>query len=319
MTFRSEHKQYANIARYETLDDWQPVKGYDFDQPFDLQKFLEAYGTTGIQATNLYRAIQIAREMDGFVFLSCTSNMGSSGVRDIIRYLVQHKKVHALVMSAGAVEEDVIKTIKPFVIGSFTAPGRMLLDKGVGRIGNIFAPYERYLHFEKFMRPFLEQLHDKDVMTPSQFLKELGAYVDHEESILSWAARNDIPIFSPALTDGSLGDLLTFQRQKNPGLVMDMLGDSHAIMKLVLEHEKTGAILLGGGVPKHFILNANIFKEGLDHAIYLTTATEHDASDSGGNPEEAISWAKIKPDGKAVKVVADASITFPLLVAGWLS
>ncbi|MEM4756371.1 MAG: deoxyhypusine synthase family protein, partial [Candidatus Woesearchaeota archaeon] len=50
--------------------------------------------------------------------------------------------------------------------------------------------------------------------------------------------------------------------------------------------------------------------------IYITTAQEFDASDSGGNPQEAISWAKLKVNGQHVKIKVEASIAFPLLVAG---
>jgi deoxyhypusine synthase len=87
------------------------------------------------------------------------------------------------------------------------------------------------------------------------------------------------------------------------------------IINLALNSEKTGAIILGGGVAKHYVLNANIFREGLDYAVYITTATEHDASDSGGNQQEAMTWAKIKLNAPNVKVIAEASLVFPLLVA----
>jgi deoxyhypusine synthase len=43
--------------------------------------------------------------------------------------------------------------------------------------------------------------------------------INNEESVCYWAAKNGIPIFSPALTDGSLGDMLFFHSFKNPGLV----------------------------------------------------------------------------------------------------
>lgn len=37
------------------------------------------------------------------------------------------------------------------------------------------------------------------------------------------AFQNDIPVFSPALTDGSLGDMIYFHSYKNPGLVLDIV------------------------------------------------------------------------------------------------
>ena len=43
------------------------------------------------------------------IFLGFTSNLISSGVREHIRYLVQHKMVDVVVTTAGGVEEDLIK------------------------------------------------------------------------------------------------------------------------------------------------------------------------------------------------------------------
>lgn len=69
------------------------------------------------------------------------------------------------------------------------------------------------------------------------------------------------------------------------------------------------------GVPKHHINNANLMRNGADFAVFLNTAQEFDGSDSGARPDEAISWGKIKPDAKPVKVCGDATILFPLLVS----
>lgn len=56
-------------------------------------------------------------------------------------------------------------------------------------------------------------------------------------------------------------------------------------------------------------------RNGAEFVVYVNTANEFDGSDSGAKPDEAISWGKIKKDAKPVKINADASIIFPLLVA----
>jgi deoxyhypusine synthase len=330
MRYKMEHSDYQEQARfmrrYETLEGFPEVKGYDFEQKFNFQEFINSYKSMGIQGTHLGMAIDIINKMiedEAFIFLSATSNMVSSGNREIIKYLVKNRKIHVISMSAGAVEEDIIKCFKPFVIGSFDIAGRALFDKGVGRIGNIFAPYDRYLYFEKFMNPLFDRIYVEmqsgKVFTASEFIKELGREIEgkehYEDSILYWAYKNDIPVFCPALTDGSLGDLMHFQRQKRKDFIIDIVGDHEKIVSLTLNHEKTAAILLGGGTPKHYILNANIFRDGLDYAVYITTAQEYDASDSGGNPQEAMTWAKLKVDAPNVKIRAEATIVFPLIVA----
>ena len=65
---------------------------------------------------------------------------------------------------------------------------------------------------------------------------------------------------------------------------------------------KTGVIILGGGLPKHHICNANLMRNGADFAVFINTAQEYDGSDSGARPDEAVSWGKIRGDANSVKV-----------------
>jgi len=61
-----------------------------------------------------FREDQSTVDRDGVrtkIFLGFTSNLISSGVREHIRYLVQHKMVDVIVTTAGGVEEDLIKVI----------------------------------------------------------------------------------------------------------------------------------------------------------------------------------------------------------------
>ena len=73
----------------------------------------------------------------------------------MIRYLVQHKHVSALVTSAGGIEEDLIKCLAPAYMGNFSANGANLRDQGINRIGNIFMPNNNYCLFEDWISPIL--------------------------------------------------------------------------------------------------------------------------------------------------------------------
>jgi len=143
---------------------------------------------------------------------------------------------------------------------------------------------------------------------------------------LSVLDQNNIPVYCPALTDGSLGDMLFCHAVRNPGLIIDIVqGMIHCsvlafafLCNIELEiftdirlmngeaihatPRKTGIIVLGGGLPKHHICNANMFRNGADYAVYINTAQEFDGSDSGAHPDEAVSWGKIKGSAKPVKV-----------------
>jgi deoxyhypusine synthase len=313
------HQQYG-LKLDNSLEGYPEIKGYDFEEEFDFSKFLKSFSTNGFQAANLAEGIEISKSMireKATVFLSFTSNQVSCGNREVIKYLVKYKKVNVLVTSAGGIEEDIIKALKPFVVGKFNVPGQILFEQGINRTGNIFVPNDRYAYFDKFMQTFFKKIYSiKKVWSPKEFIRELGLAINDDSSILYWAAKNDIPIFCPGLVDGSIGDLVVFFKQQNPDFLMDVSQEVVDITKIVLNSEKTGGILLGGGISKHFALNANIFKEGFDYAVYINTASEFDGSDSGAKVEEAISWGKVKGSAPAVKIHCDASIAFPLLVAG---
>jgi deoxyhypusine synthase len=300
------------------------VKGYNFENGLDFDRFLENYMSTGFQATNVARAIEVVKKMRDekvTVFFGYTSNMVSSGIRDVIRYLVKNKMVHVLVTTAGGVEEDIIKCLKPFVLGRFDAKGAELREKGINRIGNVFVPNDRYIKFEKFMNVFLAKMLEKEkkgncILSPSEIIHELGKEINNEQSIYYWAYKNDIPVFCPALTDGSFGDMTYFFKKKNPEFRIDIVDDLIRINDIAINAEKTGIILLGAGIIKHHICNANLFRDGADYALYINTAQEFDGSDAGARPDEAVSWGKIRPEAKSVKVYGDATIIFPLIVAG---
>merc|ERR1719225_474473 len=67
-------------------------------------------------------------------------------------------------------------------------------------------------------------------------------------------------------------------------------------------------IIVGGGLIKHHIANANLMRNGANYSVYINTATEFDGSDSGARPDEAVSWGKIRMDAKPVKVYSDATL-----------
>jgi deoxyhypusine synthase len=146
-------------------------------------------------------------------------------------------------------------------------------------------------------------------------IKKLGEEINDESSIYYWCAKNDIPVYCPAITDGSLGDMIYFHSYKNPGLVIDIAGDIRSVNNQAVFAKKTGMIILGGGVIKHHICNANLMRNGADYAVYINTAQEFDGSDAGARPDEAVSWGKIRLNAESVKIYAEASLVFPLIVA----
>ncbi len=295
------------------------VKGYDFNNGLNWNELIDSFSTTGFQATHLAKAIEIVKKMrkeNAFIYLGYTSNIVSSGIRDIIRYLVQHKFVDVLVTTGGGVEEDIIKCLDDFKIGAFSASGETLRKKGINRIGNIFVPNSRYIKFEKWISPILRKYKDM-TLAPSQLVKILGGEIKDERSIYYWASRNSIPVYCYTITDGSLGDMIYFFKHQEEGknFRIDIVEDTVELNNSTIGKKKTGIIILGSGVIKHSICNANMYRNGADYAVYFNNALEEDGSDAGARPDEAVSWGKIKIRGESVKVFGDITINFPILVA----
>ena len=287
----------------------------------------------------------VRRKIRARIFLSFTSNQISCGQREIIRFIVQHKMVDVIVTTAGGVEEDLIKCFEPTFMGDFKLNGVALRKKGINRIGNLLIPNRNYCQFEDWMEPLIDTMHDemdakhrewakevvalkegssgednkdmpeKFVWTPSKMIHRLGKEIDDESSVLYWATKNDIPIFCPALTDGSVGDMLYFHSYKRNGFILDINEDIRGINDLAVQCHCSGQIIIGGGIVKHHTCNANLMRNGANYSVYINTGQEFDGSDSGASPDEAQSWGKIRVDAKPVKVSADASLVFPLIVS----
>lgn len=343
-----------NAVHGYTFEDQQGIPRFDFD---DL---IQSFSSTGFQASQLSIAIKIVNEMlkernepfqpdnmieDDFIrprtkctiFLSYTSNMISSGIREQIKFLVKNKLVDCIVTTAGGIEEDLIKCLKlksdsngkshhkaDTFVGDFRLSGSTLRENGINRIGNLLVPNDNYCTFEDWLLPILDKMLEEQrdskknlVWSPSKLIERLGLELDHPDSVCTWAAKNKIPIFCPALTDGSLGDMLHFHTFRSPGFILDIVSDIRRINTLALNtaNHKTGVIILGGGVAKHHTMNANLMRNGANYTVFINTATEFDGSDSGAEPDEAVSWGKVRADARSVKVNCDASIAFPILIA----
>lgn len=326
-------KQLQLAREYNYLKTKQPkkyevVKGYDFSQPFDLANFLAAFKTTGFQATHLGAAIDLIKKMRQErlkIVLTYTSNIITSGIRDVIRWLVQNKHVHALCTSGGGIEEDIMKCFGDFIIGSFEADSKKLYDKGMNRTGNIYVPSKLYVKFEKFLLPILEdfyqrQLKQGKIVNSVEMIREMGKRINNPKSVLYWAYRRKISVFCPSILDGAIGDVVWFFKHKHKEFKIDVAEDIFNMNNWPFKARESGIIALGAGSPRHYVLNAHIFKGGAKYVVYLTTTNEWDGSTSSSKPTEAYTWGKInlfKPFQKnSVHVEGDITITFPLVVAG---
>ncbi len=407
------------------------IKGYDFNQGTNYDELIKKMLYTGYQASHLGKAVDIIDQMltwrlshvpqteeeiadelalpvedrtdrantKATIFLGYTSNLVSSGLREVIRYLCEHKLISAIVSTAGGVEEDFIKCLAPTYLSEFSARGVELRAKGLNRIGNLVVPNDNYCKFEDWLTPILDAMLEEQkqgkvqAWTPSMIINRLGKEIDNKESIYYWCYKNDIPVFCPAITDGSLGDMMFFHSLNKPGLTVDILDDLRKVNNMAIQAHKTGMIILVRHLssttslmslsfgeivfqvensstfthlshfvlffffPRALVLSSTTSPTPTSCAtvpISLSTSTPHrsltalmlalrtylshlsltlfhDLPRHVGNPltylhlvfitfpfsspDEAVSWGKISAGAQSVKVCADATIVFPLMVA----
>jgi len=275
-------------------------------------------------AGSLAKAVSIMakmfREPAYSVFLTMAGPMIPGGLRRIVGTLLEKEYVNVVVASGANIVHDVIEGLGyKGVKGSFWADDQMLRKKGIGRAGDIYFEQEGFEALEKEMYTIFDCLCERGVKRTSisELLCEIGKTLEDEESILKKASKHKVPIFSPGLTDSMIGlHLWTYNQLKK--FEVDPVADLNKLANLVLNAEKVGVIILGGGLPKHHVLGASILREGVDAAVQVTLDRPEGGSFSGAPLEESISWKKVKTGGKLATVVGDASIVFPIMIAAAL-
>ncbi|MEZ0393665.1 MAG: deoxyhypusine synthase [Desulfurococcaceae archaeon] len=302
----------------------EPIRDYSVSSSTTVCELVEAFeGSHGFMAGHVARAARILAEMwsdrEALRVLSFTGNLVSTGLRGVLAQLVREGFASMIMTTAGAVDHDVARSFAKYYRGDWAYDDAMLRDLDIHRLGNVLVPKESYgLAIERFARGLLDGLAKvKKEWRPSELLREAGRRLEDPNSFLRAASDRGIPVFVPGFVDGAFGTQVAFHSTLS-GLKLDVLGDEIEISNMIFSAAKLGALIVGGGIAKHHTIWWAQFKDGLDYAIYVTTAVEYDGSLSGAQPREAISWNKLKPAAKSVAVHGDATVVLPLIVAGAL-
>ena len=300
-------------------------------EDYDLSKNLTADGLVlqmekawGFTAGKLATAVRILermnREKNCIRFLSFTGNLVATGTRGVFKELVKRKLVDVIITTCGTIDHDVARCWKSYYRGSFVMNDARLREEGVNRLGNVLVPDDSYgVIIEKKMRVLLESLWAEGIKeaSSSQLCREIGKRICNETSILHWAAKNNIPVHVPGITDGAVG-YQTWLFSQDHDFRLNLLKDEGQLSDLIYSTKKTGALIVGGGISKHHTIWWNQFKEGLDYVVYVSTADEWDGSLSGARPREAVSWGKINAKAKRIMVEGDASLILPMMIGSLL-
>ena len=276
-----------------------------------------------IGAGRVGRAVEIVAEMfsdpDYTTFITLSGPLVPSGMRLIFRDLIRDGYVDAVVSNGANLVHDIVEAMgRGHMIGEVDVDDHELLEKGINRAYDIFIESDTWVALEEYIGGVLDDIPEEGrVGVPIHgLIREIGLRIEDEGSILGTAARKGVPIFSPGFLDSMLGIPL-WMYSKRSRLVIDPIKDFDLLGEMVYEAKKSGAIILGGGTPKHHAQYMNTLREGLDAAVQISSARVEDGSLSGAPLKESVSWGKLKGD-KASTIFGDVTIVFPLIVAAAL-
>jgi deoxyhypusine synthase len=314
-----------------------PVAHAEARAGMTVGELAEEYGQAGIGASALHEAVDVYAEMldreDVTVFMGLAGAMVPAGMRRIVADLIRDGGVDALVTTGANLTHDAIEAI-----GGKHHHGRadhpdlserdhdeLLREEGVDRIYNVYLPQEHFTAFESHLREeVFPALEAEGVVSIRRLTAELGRAnaavneregVDEGPGIAAAAHANDVPIYCPAIQDSVLG-LQAWIYSQTSEFSLDALADMTDLTDRAYEAEHTGALVVGGGVPKNFVLQTMLVSPGAyDYAVQLTMDPPSTGGLSGATLDEARSWGKLEPEARNVSVYADATITLPLLVA----
>lgn len=246
-------------------------------------------------------------------FLSFPACIIATGIRGVIRDALKKKWFDVVVTTCGTLDHDIARSFKEYYHGSFYMDDKELHEKGIHRLGNVLLPKECYGEIiEEKMREWLPEIWEKQKeISTYELCWEIGKRLK-EDSILYWCYKHKIPMIIPGITDGAVGYQI-WQFSQDHDFKINILKDEKLLSDLVWDAKRSGALIVGGGISKHHVIWWNQFKDGLDYAVYVSTAVEYDGSLSGARPREAISWGKIKESAKFVFVESDATVALPIM------
>ncbi len=302
------------------------VEDYTFSENMSVEDLVSQMGKAwGFTAGKLALGVKIIENMikdeKCMKFLSFTGNLVATGTRGALKEFAKRKLVDVIITTCGTIDHDVARCWESYYKGAFQMNDAELHKEGINRLGNVLVPNESYgIVIEKKMQSLLQSLWKENIKEVSthQLCHEIGKQMCNESSILYWAAKNNIPVYVPGITDGAAGYQIWLFSQDHD-FKINLLKDSSELNDLVYTAKKSGALIVGGGISKHHTLWWNQFRKGLDYAVYVSTAEEWDGSLSGARPREAVSWGKISAKAKRIMIEGDASLILPIMTASLIT
>jgi deoxyhypusine synthase len=227
-----------------------------------------------------------------------------------------------------------------------------LYDLGYNRIYDTLEMEKNLNHIEEVISKVIERMNLESTPLCSEiFCREVGRYLSEitdQPGILRNAYLKDVPIYIPAFTDSELGlDMATFvirkilesKKTRDPVEALGQMTfnfnpflDLGSYTQRILKASKLGIFTIGGGVPRNWAQQVGPFLEILQqrlkeplplqrfsYGVRICPEPAHWGGLSGCTYSEGVSWGKFTPiedGGRYAEVLCDATIAWPILIAG---
>ena len=303
-----------------------PVEDFSITKDMEIDKIFEQMSKSGgfesrNLADGLYALTDMIKDKNCLKFLSFVAAITSTGLRGVIKDIIKKKWFDVVITTCGALDHDIARHFSNYNQGSFTMDDAELTKQDIHRLGNVLVPMESYGPIiEEKMQSFLEEEYAKGTreMSTEDICRMIGSHLG-EDSFLYWAYKNNVKVIVPGIVDGAVGSQIWMFSQKHTDFKLNIIKDSDTLAGLIFKAKKSGALMLGGGISKHHTLWWNQYRNGLDFAVYITTAQEFDGSLSGALVREAISWGKVTQDAKQTTIHGEITTVLPFLYLALLT
>ena len=321
------------------------VKAIDVGKGKTISQLLEEMSKTGFQGKKLAEVTDIFEQMikddDVTILFGYAGSLSTTGQWKIINWLMENRYIDMLVATGANLSEDIVDAVGDgYWQGPHIIDGEKVFKAGYNRYYDVYGKEDDYLKMTELIAEFMVTLDEKHQYSSREFLYLFGKWMDKKgiNSIAATAARNNIPIFCPAIADSPYGDAALIAKSKGFNLIIDAVKDYVEFMSLNEKTKSTGVIYIGGGVPKDFIQlfavtgdlmyedkripnrTGALTRNGTDesyyphkYAIQITTDSQQWGGLSGCTFEEAISWGKETNKGRFAQCHCDATIGLPIV------
>ena len=282
------------------------------------------------EACHIYADKMLAPDNDTTIGLTLAGALTPAGLGGCLIELMERGLIDFMISTGANLYHDLHYALN-FTLrrGSPFLDDRDLFDEGVIRIYDVLFPASVLLETDQYVRDFLTRSGLDGPIATSELHFRLGQDLlsrspgCEEYSVVAAAAKYGVPVYTSSPGDSSIGMNVAYHELMNDSrLMIDPNRDVNEVCAIVLAGKKNGCVILGGGSPKNFYLQAQptlwevygIPKGGNDYFIQITTDQVVWGGLSGATPAEAVSWGKVNPGVLPDTVVAyaDSTIAFPL-------